>query len=243
MINQCGMLFFYKFIRDSVIMNQVWVIGMGGLGKAISNLLQQKNIEVNCFSRTSHHLLDISSETEISQLIDNTSKLPDTIIITPGLLHDDSHMPEKSILAVDQNWLNQSIKINVLPTLFFAKAITKKLNRKNKITVASFSARVSSISDNQLGGWHSYRMSKSMLNMLIKNVSIEWSLKSPQSIIFGYHPGTVDTPLSKPFQSKLKQDQLFSAEQAANYFYECLSSRTQEHNGKLYDWRQQEVYP
>ena len=100
---------------------------------------------------------------------------------------------------------------------------------------------MSSISDNRLGGWHSYRMSKCMLNMLIKNISIEWYLKSPQSIIFGYHPGTVDTLLSKPFQSRLKAGQLFSATDAASYFFDCMNTRSPEHSGKVYDWQQKEI--
>ncbi len=224
-------------------MNHVWIIGLGGIGAAIKSSLQQKNIQVDCFSRNTTNQLDITSEASINELIANASKLPDTIILTPGILYDERHQPEKSITLVEQDWLFQNININVLPTLFFTKAITKKLKRSDKITLASFTARVSSISDNRLGGWHSYRMSKCMLNMLIKNVSIEWSLKSPQSIIFAYHPGTVDTALSKPFQQRIPKNKLFSADQAANYFIDCLISRNKEHNGRIYDWRQEEITP
>lgn len=224
-------------------MNDVWIIGLGGIGCAIKNVLEQQNIKVTGFSRKISPHLDIRSEASVTQLIENTSELPDTIIITPGLLHDETHQPEKSITHLEKDWLFQNININVLPTLFFTKALTKRLKRTDKITIASFSARVSSISDNRLGGWHSYRMSKCMLNMLIKNVSIEWTFKSPNSIIFGYHPGTVNTPLSKPFQKQLKKDQLFSASKAANYFLDCLNTRTCEHSGKIYDWRKDEIVP
>lgn len=219
-----------------------WVVGLGGIGKAIKPLLLEQGIEVNCYSRSSSNSLNISSEASITELIEN-AKLPDLIIITAGLLHDECNQPEKSISSVEKDWLFQSIDINVLPTLFFAKALTKKIKRSDKIVLASFSARVSSISDNRLGGWHSYRMSKCMLNMLIKNVAIEWRLKSPNSTVFGYHPGTVDTPLSEPFQQRVPKDQLFSANKAATLFLDCLDTRTPNHSGKIFDWRQKEINP
>ncbi|KAI9197567.1 hypothetical protein LWI28_000783 [Acer negundo] len=58
--------------------------------------------------------------------------------------------------------------------------------------VANLSARVGSIGDNRLGGWHSYRSSKAALNQLTKNVSVEFARKKDPVIIL-LHPGTVDT--------------------------------------------------
>ena len=219
-----------------------WIVGVGGIGAAIKKFLQEKGVEVRCFSTNNINSLDITSQACVTELVE-TSKLPDTIIITAGILHDESNLPEKSISAVEKDWLYQNINVNVLPTLYFAKALTKRIKRSDKIVFASFSARVSSISDNRLGGWHSYRMSKCMLNMLIKNVAIEWSLKSPSSTIFGYHPGTVDTPLSKPFQKRIQKEQLFSGEKAANFFWDCLSTRTPKDSGKVFDWRIEEITP
>lgn len=224
-------------------MRHVWLIGSGGLGSAIYDALQSQGIQTTCFSRTSDHPLDIKSEAAIHALVENSIELPDTIIITPGLLHDTQHPPEKSITQVQKAWLDKSIDINVMPTLYLAKALTKRLQKHDKLTMATFSARVSSIGDNRLGGWHSYRMSKCMLNMLVKNIALEWAVKSPQSLIFGYHPGTVDTPLSKPFQKNLPKHQLFSPEKAAHYFIDCLVSRQTKHSGKLYDWQKKEVTP
>ena len=43
-----------------------------------------------------------------------------------------------------------------------------------------------------------------------KIVGLEWHIKSRNSIIFGYHAVTVDTPLSKPFEQRTPEDQLFS---------------------------------
>ena len=62
------------------------------------------------------------------------------------------------------------------------------------------SARVGSIGDNSIGGWHSYRSSKTALNQLNKCMSIEFARKKQNVACILLHPGTVDTDLSKPFQ-------------------------------------------
>ena len=62
------------------------------------------------------------------------------------------------------------------------------------------SARVGSIGDNQLGGWYSYRASKTALNQLTKTMAIECSRRKTNVSCIMLHPGTVDTDLSVPFQ-------------------------------------------
>ena len=66
--------------------------------------------------------------------------------------------------------------------------------------LASMSAKVGSIGDNSIGGWHSYRSSKAALNQLNKCLSIEFGRKKHKIACIVLHPGTVDTDLSKPFQ-------------------------------------------
>ena len=66
--------------------------------------------------------------------------------------------------------------------------------------IASISARVGSVGDNSIGGWHSYRASKTALNQLNKCMSIEFARKKQNIACIVLHPGTVDTDLSKPFQ-------------------------------------------
>ena len=64
---------------------------------------------------------------------------------------------------------------------------------------ANLSARVSSIRENRLGGWHSYRASKTALNMLTKSAAVELGQGSAPVICLLLHPGTVATDLSRPF--------------------------------------------
>ena len=66
--------------------------------------------------------------------------------------------------------------------------------------ISVLSARVGSIEDNRLGGWYSYRASKAALNMLVKTAAVEYERRAKNVRLLLFHPGTVDTNLSKPFQ-------------------------------------------
>ncbi|TVU49132.1 hypothetical protein EJB05_00426, partial [Eragrostis curvula] len=86
--------------------------------------------------------------------------------------------------------------------------------------VANMSARVSSIGDNGLGGWHSYRASKTALNQLTKTISVEFCRKDNIACIL-LHPGTVDTDLLRPFQRNVPKGKLLSVIDNANKSDNC----------------------
>ena len=72
--------------------------------------------------------------------------------------------------------------------------------RQKPAVIANMSARVGSIGDNSLGGWYSYRASKTALNQLTKTMSLECARRKMNVACILLHPGTVDTDLSLPFQ-------------------------------------------
>jgi NAD(P)-dependent dehydrogenase (short-subunit alcohol dehydrogenase family) len=108
-------------------------------------------------------------------------------------------------------------------------------------TLAALSARVGSIGDNRLGGWHSYRASKAALNMLMKNFALELARTHPDSVIVGLHPGTVDSALSQPFQSGLAEGQLTAPGEAAVNLLGVLGQLGPQHSGRVFDFRGEEV--
>ena len=79
------------------------------------------------------------------------------------------------------------------------KHVLPLLPREGRSVFATLSARVGSIGDNRLGGWHAYRASKAALNQLVRGAAIELGRKRREAICVALHPGTVDTPLSRPF--------------------------------------------
>ena len=122
-----------------------------------------------------------------------------------------------------------------------AKNFLPKLAKDQRAVFAALSARVGSISDNQLGGWYSYRASKAALNMIIKNLSIEMKMRYKQTIIVGLHPGTVDSRLSKPFQANVPAGKLFTADYAVAKMLEVINTLTPENSGKCYAWDGKEI--
>eukprot|EP00584_Thalassiosira_punctigera_P005419 CAMPEP_0172544234 /NCGR_PEP_ID=MMETSP1067-20121228/14433_1 /TAXON_ID=265564 ORGANISM="Thalassiosira punctigera, Strain Tpunct2005C2" /NCGR_SAMPLE_ID=MMETSP1067 /ASSEMBLY_ACC=CAM_ASM_000444 /LENGTH=388 /DNA_ID=CAMNT_0013330761 /DNA_START=105 /DNA_END=1271 /DNA_ORIENTATION=+ len=100
--------------------------------------------------------------------------------------------------------------------------------------VVNLSARVGSISDNQLGGWYSYRISKAALNQSTRTMSLE--LKRQGTLIVGLHPGTTDTDLSKPFQRNVREGRLFPVEFTVDRLLAVVESIGDENTGGFYDW-------
>ena len=108
---------------------------------------------------------------------------------------------------------------------------------------ATLSARVGSVSDNQLGGWYAYRASKAALNIIIKNSAIEISRRNNDSIVVGMHPGTVASDLSKPFQKGVPSGKLFTPELAASRLLKVLSTLSAKDTGKCFAWDGKEILP
>mmetsp|Transcript_764 Transcript_764/g.1031 ORF Transcript_764/g.1031 Transcript_764/m.1031 type:complete len:131 (+) Transcript_764:3-395(+) len=105
--------------------------------------------------------------------------------------------------------------------------------------VVNLSARVGSISDNRLGGWYSYRMSKTALNMFTKTLSVE--SKRDKVIVISCHPGTTDTDLSKPFQKNIQRDKLFSVESSVSMMLEVIWKLQPNDSGKFFAYDGSEI--
>lgn len=161
---------------------------------------------------------------------------PDWVINCCGLLHDEFHGPEKSLAQCEDDWLIQSLRTNLLTHMHLAQALDRKLLRKQPLLWVSLSAKVGSIGDNELGGWYSYRISKASLNMLIKNLSIEWGRRLENSCVVAIHPGTTDTALSKPFQGNLAPGKLYSPALSAGRIVDVLQQLAPADSGNLFFW-------
>ena len=105
------------------------------------------------------------------------------------------------------------------------------LNTEKPSVFASLCARIGSISDNRLGGWHSYRASKAALCMMMKTFSIELARTNKSAICVTIHPGTVDSPLSKPFQKYIAPESIFTPKQSVTYILNTLSELKPEDTG------------
>lgn len=236
----------------------VAVIGSSGaIGNAVSKiLLNDESIEsVYNFSRSTSDnssekskniYIDIESEESIK---DAVNKIPDDIrfdliFVATGILHNDSDVyPEKSIRDISADKFKKVLMINTVGPALIGKYFIPFLNKDNKNVFAFLSARVGSISDNKIGGWYSYRASKTALNQIVKNFSIEIKRSNPNSIFIGLQPGTVKSNLSKPFEKNVQSDNLFTPDHSASKLLEVIDSLTSDDSGKFYAWNGDEIQP
>ena len=181
---------------------------------------------------------DLSDEESIAAAAACLPQEPALVIVATGLLHDPASgvAPEKSWRALDGAAMAQVFATNTIGPALIAKHVLPRLPRRSRAVFAALSAKVGSIEDNRLGGWHSYRASKAALNMLIRNFAIELERSHPHAIAVALHPGTVDSRLSAPFQRGVAPDKLFSPDQSAGYLLEVLDGLAPTDSGGLFAW-------
>ncbi|MBO6608224.1 SDR family NAD(P)-dependent oxidoreductase [Altererythrobacter sp.] len=167
---------------------------------------------------------------------------PQLVIVATGVLTlADGTGPERTYKRLDARAMGEVLALNTIGPALIAKHMLPLLQRDHRAVFASLSARVGSIADNGLGGWHSYRASKAALNMLLKNFAIELGRTHDQAVVVGLHPGTVDTALSEPFQSGLPNGQLTGPTDAAANLLRVIDGLKPSQSGKVFDWKGEEI--
>lgn len=184
--------------------------------------------------------LDLNDEPSIERLAERIradGMAPDLVFIASGILHrEPSIRPEKSWRAIDAEAMEEVFRINTIGPALIGKHLLPMMPKTGKSVFAAISARVGSIGDNRLGGWHAYRASKAALNMILRGFSIELARRAPDAVCIGLHPGTVDTGLSKPFQANVPKERLLTAEQSAACLLEVIDSVTPADSGGVFGW-------
>lgn len=177
-------------------------------------------------------------EATIAAALDRLPEPPGLVIVATGLLHDPDRgiAPEKSWRAIDGAAMAAVFAANTIGPALVAKHVLSRFPRDSRAVLAMLSARVGSIGDNRLGGWHSYRASKAALNMLVRNFAIELARSHPLAVAAALHPGTVDSRLSAPFQPRVAPDKLFAPDRAAAQLLEVIDGLTLADSGHLFAW-------
>ncbi|WMS86738.1 SDR family NAD(P)-dependent oxidoreductase [Pleionea litopenaei] len=165
----------------------------------------------------------------------------DQAFICNGLLHLDTAMPEKSMSSINEKYFSALMRANAFVPLFCLSQLKSVLPKTSECKITVFSARIGSISDNRSGGWYAYRSSKAALNMGLKTASIELARSHPKVKLLAFHPGTTNTPLSKPFQARVPKDKLFTPEYVAQQLFALLAKVSPEQSIAFMDWNHQSI--
>lgn len=210
----------------------------GGIGAALVVRLAQDDTgcEVVGVSRRTDGF-DIEDEASIARVARTVADRgqPDLVVVATGVLHS-GFKPERSLAALQAEHLLRDYRINAVGPALVAKHFLPIMPRDRRVVFAALSARVGSISDNRLGGWHAYRASKAALNMLLRNLAIEARRSHPQAVVVGLHPGTVATALSDPFQKGVPPDRLFTPQIAAGHLLSVLNGLDPSDSGGVFAW-------
>jgi NAD(P)-dependent dehydrogenase (short-subunit alcohol dehydrogenase family) len=225
----------------------------GGIGRALAEGLAARGAELvytgtrrgegprgKPFRAFDFDLTDEASLADAANLMRDAR--PEWVIIASGVLTlADGTGPERTLKRLDAGVMAEVFALNTIGPALIAKHMLPLMPRGERFVFAALSARVGSISDNRLGGWHSYRASKAALNMLLRNFALEMARTHPLGVVAGLHPGTVDSDLSKPFQTGLADGQLTLPGDAAGNLLTVLASLQPEQSGRVFDFRGDEV--
>ncbi|AUW59877.1 short-chain dehydrogenase [Sphingobium sp. SCG-1] len=219
----------------------------GGIGRALEAALIEEGAfdVVHGFARSrpgSQHL-DLLDEASIAAAAAHVARgpAPTCIIIATGLLHSGERGPEKALRDLEPEWLARLYAVNAIGPALVAKHFLPIMPKTGRTVFAALSARVGSINDNRLGGWHGYRASKAALNMLVRNLAIEERRRNDRTIVVTLHPGTVDTTLSRPFQGNVQAGRLFDPERAALQLLDVVEGLKVPDSGKFFDFQGEEI--
>jgi NAD(P)-dependent dehydrogenase (short-subunit alcohol dehydrogenase family) len=235
---------------------RVCVFGGGGIGGALVEALADdprviticagaRNISaISAHQKVTPFAYDLLDETSIRDAAEALAPLGpfDVIIVATGILHEaEGVQPEKSYSAQTPEAYARLFAINATGPAIIAKHFLPLMARGRKAVFAALSARVGSISDNRLGGWHAYRASKAALNMIVRNFALELAHRNKSAIAVTLHPGTVATNLSAPFQSGVKPEKLFTADVSAGHLLRVIDGLTAADSGQCFDWQGQVI--
>lgn len=180
--------------------------------------------------------LDVCDEASIAKAASRTGEATERlhlVVNAAGVLHDDTLglEPEKRLEHLKPESLRHAYDVNAIGPLLVARHLLPLLQHDERSVLANVSARVGSIEDDRLGGWYAYRGSKAAQNLFTKNLSIELGRRAPECICVALHPGTVDTELSRPFQSSVPPGKLFTPRDAAARLLDVIESLGPEDSG------------
>jgi NAD(P)-dependent dehydrogenase (short-subunit alcohol dehydrogenase family) len=210
----------------------------GGVGGALVSALRGQGAfeDVVELSRSGAPSFDITDEASVAAAAQALAGRDVRLVIdATGFLHDERFQPEKSLRQLDPAHMLHSFAVNAMGPALMMKHFLPLCPREGRFVFATLSARVGSIGDNRLGGWHSYRASKAALNQFMRTAAVELARTRPQAICVSLHPGTVDTRMSAAF-SKSGLD-VRPPDVAAADLLRVIDGLTPKETGGFFDYK------
>ena len=214
-------------------MRAVVIGASGGIGGAVAAALRGQGGEVVALSRARDGL-DITDEATVARVLGAVEGTFDLVFVATGGLEIGGVGPEKSVRALDPAALAAQFALNAIGPALVLKHAWRLIPRDRAAKVAVLSARVGSIGDNRLGGWHGYRAAKAALNQIVRTCAVELARTHRQAALVALHPGTVATPLTAAYAGG---HPTVTPAAAAENLLRVLSGIGPDQSGQFFDWK------
>lgn len=219
-------------------MERALVVGAsGGIGSAISRELENRGWDVTGISRSTDGL-DVTDEASVETGLSGLDGPFHLVFVATGALVIDGHEPEKAVRDVTGAGLLDQVRVNALGPMLVLKHALRLLPKDERSVFAALSARVGSIGDNTIGGWHSYRTAKAALNQLIHGAAIEMKRTHKKAIAVCLHPGTVETPFTAKYAGRHRT---VPAVEAASNLLNVVEGLSVDQSGGFFDYAGKEI--
>jgi len=219
--------------RKRCMTDNALVIGAsGGIGSALADGLKARGARVTRVSRRDDGL-DMTDPNSVERVLGALDGPFETIFVATGALEPDGYRPEKSLPQISAEALAAHFALNATGPALVLRHLPRLLPRDRPSAFAALSARVGSIGDNHLGGWHGYRAAKAALNQLVHGAAIELARTHREAVCVVLHPGTVATRLTETHGAGHAR---VSPEAAADNLLGLLDRLTPADSGGFFDW-------
>merc|ERR1719419_940829 len=190
--------------------------------------------------------LDIEKPDEIEgakeHVLQTRGKL-DLLVNSAGILHPTGR-GETRLEDVTAEHMEKVMRVNAFGPMLMSKTFAPLLKKgdgvvgagdKHKGMIVCISAHAASITDTKLGGWYTYRMAKIALNMSNVCVGIELGRGKNKVIALTFHPGVLDTDLSRPYHKSVPKDEILTPLESAGKLLVLMEQSTVKDSGRFID--------
>lgn len=212
--------------------NALIIGASGGIGAALCAELGARGVRVRGLSRSGDGL-DVTDEASLERVLGALEERFDLIVIASGALEINGAAPEKALKQITAQAMLDQFAVNAVGPALVLRHAARLIRRDRAAHLAVLSARVGSIGDNRLGGWHSYRAAKAALNQILRGAAIELARSHKQLTCVALHPGTVQTPFTEKY---LGRHPAVPAGQAAIHLLDVLGGLSPDQTGRFFDW-------
>jgi len=226
-----------RSMNDKIEKRALVIGASGGIGAAVSAKLVQRGWQVSTLSRSTDGF-DVTDPSSVQLALDRQDGPFDLVFVAVGILAPTGGAPEKSLSAIAADQMRDVFAVNTIGPALILRHSANLLPRDRHGVIATLSARVGSIGDNRIGGWHSYRASKAALNQIVHGAAIELGRTHKQSICVALHPGTVATPFTADYAGRHKT---VSPDVAASNLLNVINELSPDQSGGFFDYAGDEI--